>query len=363
MIDKFSWNLTPSSLFYVGLFVATFLLHFLSVSYVVGGVLYLGWRQALARESSSLGVGISRIVRDWMPFMLSVAITLGVAPLLFIQIVYPKHFYTANLLLAWRWMLVIPALICGFYLLYVIKTSYFERASRGLRMAVLAFTCACFLFVGASWSADHILQQLDMYWPHMYFDTNALGVLMPFAAVRTTVWLGAMLLSFPMLIAWQNLWIPAAVDDDPNRMMKGLKWIVRSGLLLGAAGLLAMREPMIMSDWEHLRSPLFQWMLGLIAGFGLVYWLCWERMKTLPDSALKLLLPTFFLLLGGIAGAVAREINRMGSIGLSHHQKWMEEAAGIGGMWLFILFVLINAILIGYCIRLVSRRIQNPVER
>ena len=38
-------------------------------------------------------------LRDWLPFVLSAAITAGIAPLLFVQILYQRAFYTANLLL------------------------------------------------------------------------------------------------------------------------------------------------------------------------------------------------------------------------------------------------------------------------
>jgi len=47
---------------------------------------------------SGLGL-ILKVVRDWLPAILGLAITTGIAPLLFLQVLYKRHFYTANLLL------------------------------------------------------------------------------------------------------------------------------------------------------------------------------------------------------------------------------------------------------------------------
>ena len=61
--------------------------------------------------------------------MLGLAITAGVAPLLFLQVLYRRQFYTANLLLFNRFMLLLPALIVAYYMLYLIKSQ--ALAGRG----------------------------------------------------------------------------------------------------------------------------------------------------------------------------------------------------------------------------------------
>ena len=102
--------------FYTILLVLTFAMHQAFMHYVLAGSLYVAWASLFPgsnrQPTNSVILVLPRnerplalILRDWMPFILSAAITAGVAPLLFIQIVYQRQFYTANLLLSWRWMI------------------------------------------------------------------------------------------------------------------------------------------------------------------------------------------------------------------------------------------------------------------
>lgn len=359
MNDEVLYGLSPSSLFYVAVFAITFLAHFAGVSYVVGGVLYLGWRQLISREANSLNAGISPLVRDWMPFALSVAITLGVAPLLFIQVIYPKEFYTSNLLLGWRWMLIVPALICGFYLLYLIKSKYFERSGRGMRMVILAVTAGCFAFVGASWSSNHVLMQLETSWPHIYFDISTLDTVLPFVLIRMSVWMGCMLMTFPMLMVWQIRWTRDGLGEETRRTVRGLLWCVRSGALLSGLGMGAMFLPMMRAEWRHLDEWLLRRTMESALAAGLLYWVYWETIRVVPLGLGKTRLMTGVWLLGATAAGFAREMNRMGIIDLGRQQSWMENAAGVGGFWLFLIFVGINGLLIRYCLQLAGRAARS----
>ena len=94
--------------------------------------------------------------------MLGCGITAGVAPLLFVQLLHQRRFYTANLLLGPRWMAVVPALIVGFYALYLAKTPD-KLAARALGVALV-----CFAFVAWSWSELHELMQADPEWRAFY---------------------------------------------------------------------------------------------------------------------------------------------------------------------------------------------------
>ena len=87
---------------------------------------------------------------------LGTAITAGVAPLLFVQILYKESFYTANLLLFHRWMAILPVLIVAFYSLYWLKSGMRESWPR-LTMLVRWIPLVSFLFVGWAWAENHML--------------------------------------------------------------------------------------------------------------------------------------------------------------------------------------------------------------
>ena len=137
---------------WLALYVATLALH----------AVFVALRRRRHARSCSFRQRATRspaTVRDRLPFMLGCGITAGVAPLLFLQLLHQRRFYTANLLLGPRWCAVVPALIVGFYALYLAKASSKWRARSRSASAL-----ACFAFVAWSWSELHELMQADPAW-------------------------------------------------------------------------------------------------------------------------------------------------------------------------------------------------------
>src|SRR6185295_13781800 len=107
---------------WLGLYVLTLALHAVFVGYVLIGAAYAtvqALRGAMRPESKTSDDPLAAQIRDYLPFMLGCGITAGVAPLLFLQLLYQRHFYSTNLVMGPRWGAVVPALIAGFYALYL----------------------------------------------------------------------------------------------------------------------------------------------------------------------------------------------------------------------------------------------------
>ncbi len=126
------------------LMVFAFVLHLLAMNLLAGGAVmlalssYLGQRNSRHRE-------LARRAWRLMPPVVAFTITLGVAPLLFVQLVYGQLFYTSSVLMAWAWLAVVALLLLGYYGIYWFSMRYEELGARGFW--VIPATAIMFLLV------------------------------------------------------------------------------------------------------------------------------------------------------------------------------------------------------------------------
>ena len=263
------------------LYLVTWALHAVFVGYVLVGSAY-----ALVQTLRKVDDPIAERARDLLPFMLGCGITAGVAPLLFIQLLYQERFYTANLLLGPRWGAVVPALIAGFYALYLAKAT----AKRWLRLLALATSVGAFLFVAWSWTELHLVMRDQPAWIAMYGAGDRLydqTDVIP----RLLLWLGAM----PILFATFSLWLAT-----PTR---GLAVIAIVGHAIAGAAVCLMVVNGTAID--HARGWLY--LLLVAVAIELVGWL-WLARRPSNTAAMLVTAATTAALL---AGAVVREAPRL----------------------------------------------------
>lgn len=128
------------------LLVVGFFLHAIPMNIVLGGTLLaavLLWRNSKfsARAGKALVIG--------MPVILSFAITQGVVPLLFLQLIYGPLYYSSSVLMAVPWLSIIVTLTIAYYLLYIVKFREKQLTSSGkniLLVAGIIFLSIAFLF-------------------------------------------------------------------------------------------------------------------------------------------------------------------------------------------------------------------------
>jgi len=263
------------------LYLVTWAMHAVFVGYVLVGSAY-----ALVQSLRTADDPIADRARDLLPFMLGCGITAGVAPLLFLQLLYQERFYTANLLLGPRWGAVVPALIAGFYALYLAKAA----SSLRWRRIALAIATGTFLFVAWSWTELHLVMRDDAAWKAMYGAGDRLygqGDVIP----RLLLWLGAM----PILFATVALWL-----GGPSRRLAAIAlgghvvagaavaWIIVRGGEVGSA-----------HGWLYLLLAAVAIEVGA--------WLWLARSPSSMASSLVTAATTAALL----AGAVVREAPRL----------------------------------------------------
>jgi len=130
------------------LLVFLFLLHILFVNFMVGGsVLSLIFELVGLKKKKydALAFEISKTIT----VNKSLAVVLGVGPLLVINLAYTAYFYSANSLTGFAWMMIIPLVIVSFLLTYLQKYTWHVWTDRlkPLHIAVSTGGMILFLFI------------------------------------------------------------------------------------------------------------------------------------------------------------------------------------------------------------------------
>lgn len=347
----------PTTLYLV-LYVATMALHVVLMNYVVAGSGYLMWAgaftggSAVQRHRSPLALAL----RDWLTVAVSAAITAGIAPLLFVQILYKERFYSANLLLSGRWMMILPALIVGFYLLYLYKSRVITAWPTWLRVAVGFTALACFLFTGYTWTENHLLSMAQDQWPDFYAQ-GRLFWWTPELLPRLMLWFTGAVPTMAMLGGWQ-VWraqrqgaqAAAIRDDKPRLVALGL-----GGLLASAVTALAYFSLLPEATLEVITGPLAAAWLGLALLGGLVQatgWALQWRKEGLSGPVMGLISAGSLMSVLGMT--VVREAIRLSHVDIVALAPKHAETAQNAGMWAFLIFLVINVGLIGWVVRTAS---------
>ena len=125
----------------------TFFLHLLAMNVVLGGsILALHWRVSRRPGDAVQRAAVTGAFAKALPVAVAAAVTLGVAPLLFVQVLYGRLFLTSSVLMAWWWLAVVPLVILAYYGAYVLA---FRGATLGPRAKTVASVVAL-LFVAVA---------------------------------------------------------------------------------------------------------------------------------------------------------------------------------------------------------------------
>ncbi len=129
------------------LLVVLFLLHILFVNLTVGGSLLALWAEWTGRRRPAHDALAHAIVRT-ITVNKSLAVVLGVGPLLVINVLYTVFFYSANALTGAAWALIVPLVTAAFLAAYAHKYSWERLAHRkGLHLALGGLASLLFLIV------------------------------------------------------------------------------------------------------------------------------------------------------------------------------------------------------------------------
>jgi len=148
------------------LLVLTFFLHILAMNFMMGGaVLALAakWRSKNRDQGKRIFVDLSKK----MPVLLPATITLGIAPLLFLQVLYGQFFYASSIVMAWPWFLVLAFLTIAYYGFYYV--SFHSGQDSAKTGTVMLFSVILVFLIGFIYSNNLTLSQTPTRWRAKYF--------------------------------------------------------------------------------------------------------------------------------------------------------------------------------------------------
>ncbi|KEO82846.1 hypothetical protein [Tumebacillus flagellatus] len=152
------------------LLILAFILHIVFVNLMLSGSLlavYSELRGMMTKRSEWNQT--AKALATQVSVFKSIAVVLGVGPLLVISTIYTRFFYTSTILIGNAWLLLIPLLIAAFLLLYLYKFTWDRWQNRkGLHLFIGALGALCLLFVPLIFFTNVV----SMLYPALWQETH-----------------------------------------------------------------------------------------------------------------------------------------------------------------------------------------------
>lgn len=162
------------------LLILGFFLHAIPMNFMLGGAFLAAFFLLKGvRDKSSNEYRIGRALVAGLPIYTSVAITQGIVPLLFVQLIYGPMFYTSSVLMAVPWFAIIFILLAAYFLVYVVVYKCIPTAAAAsadpklqaksmMGPGILLTVVGLFLVIGFIFSNNMTLMLRPDTWMQLY---------------------------------------------------------------------------------------------------------------------------------------------------------------------------------------------------
>ncbi len=136
----------------------TLTLHFICMNFLVGGIIMVLFGGFGDRWNNPTVMKFVKL----FPSAMAATVSFGVAPLLFVQLVYPNQVYSASIISGWLWLMIVVVLIAAYYFLYgsaFAKESARSRIGTYLSIALMGFVYVSFVYS----SVFSLAERPDLY--------------------------------------------------------------------------------------------------------------------------------------------------------------------------------------------------------
>lgn len=174
MIPQYQPISLPAPYWFLEMFlVLGFFLHLIPMNVVLGGTFSSVGFLLISGKNKSYSRRFGMQLAKSLPVFLSFAITQGIVPLLFLQLLYGPLYYTSSIIMALPWLSVIFILLIGYYALYVFK--YKSEKLKNNSVWLLLLSGILFLSIGFIFSNNMTLMLHPEKWSSM-IDISSTGL-------------------------------------------------------------------------------------------------------------------------------------------------------------------------------------------
>jgi hypothetical protein len=212
----------------------TFFVHILLMNVMVGTTFIALISHARGGVSTACTEAVSRT----LPFTIAFAVNFGVAPLLFVQVLYGHLIYTSSILMAVYWLSIVALVITAYSLAYVYKDRYAQLA--GFRLLIVGPITILLLVTAFFFVNNLTLMQTPANW-NRYFDHPS-GLLLnledPMLLPRFLHFMVAAVAVGGLAISLWFHWRRGRGDQNTACLItSGCRWFSYATLVNGAIGL------------------------------------------------------------------------------------------------------------------------------
>lgn len=325
------------------LLLLTFLLHLLVMNAMLGGGIIALFSLFRGGEQNQL---LGKEVGYKLPYTIAFAVNMGVAPLLFVQVLFGHFIYSSSILMAVWWLSIIALLILAYYAAYIYDFKF--DALQGMRILLLIFSVAILLFIGFMFSNNMTLMLQPEKWV-AYFN-NPGGTLLN--AEDPSLWprylhfvVGAVAIAGLFLALVGHFGFTKSKVDPATMIETGMGYFTKATViqvLLGVWFLLSLPREVMLQFMGRSGYGTILLLIGLVLA-GLMLYAGYRR-RVIMASAVALVLMVVMVLM--------RDLVRFAYLKPYFHPADLTVTPEYSPFIFFLVVFVAGLVLVGYMIKL-----------
>lgn len=331
--------------FFEMLLILTFFIHLVFMNAMLGTAII-----ALTREMRTQPTAPPpcQDIAGKLPYTIAFAVNFGVAPLLFLQVLYGNFIYTSSILMGIYWLSIIGLLIFAYYSAYLYKMADLPSGVRKLTLgaSLLLLLTIAFFFVN-----NITLMQTPQTWP-LYFNRpegTILNLADPTLMARYLHFIMASVATGGLFLAiLASCQQKKGESGAQKRLSAGMQWftyatVVQIGIGIPFFFSMPKNVHQLFIGGEALHTGLF--IASLVTAFSSLYYGNKERVWPATFS----MATTVFLMV------LVRDLSRQAYLADYFHPADLQVVPQWSPMFLFLAVLVIGLAVTIYMLRLATK--------